>query len=115
MCIRDRANTGGDKTKEAARATEIMGLVKGGESIVDGQVAVGLAAVQAAIQGTKALDPGEALAIQNFIGFLSTEGAAIQQVAGGTLLGQLDTALAQNVGAAIIATCQAYITPVPTA
>lgn len=106
-----RAGTDGDKAKESARASEIEALVTAGEQINSGQVAAGLAAVQSAIQGAKALDPAEALAVQNFISFLAIQGAAFQSVAGGTLLGQLDSAVIANVAAAVIATCQAYVTP----
>jgi hypothetical protein len=103
-----RANAGGDKTKEAARAGEIIAIVTALQQINSGATAAGLAALQTALQ-TTALDPSESLAIQNIFSFLATQIAALQSVGSATLLGQLQTAVLNNVAAAVIATCQAYL------
>lgn len=102
-----RANTGGDKTKEAARAAELAAIVAALQMVNNGQVAPGLAALETALK-TTALDPGESLAFQSFISFVTTQAAALQSVTGGTLLGQLQTTVFNNVSTAVLATCAAY-------
>jgi hypothetical protein len=109
-----RSGTGGDKAKEAARAAELAAMVGALQQVNNGQVAVGLTALQAALV-TTAMDPGEALAFQSFMSFVATQAAALQSVAGGTLLGQLQTAVFNNVATAVLATCAAYGTVAPAA
>lgn len=103
------AGTSGDKAKQAARAAELASIVGGLQKIVDGDVPGGLASLQTALV-TTALAPAEAMAVQNFVSFAATQASALEAVAGGTLLGQLNTAVADNVAKEILSVCAKYAT-----
>lgn len=106
-----KANTGGDKTKEAARAVEGLAIVSALQKLNSGDVADGVSAFQAAVQ-TSALDPSEAIALQSVLSFGSTQLSALEAVAGNTIIGQLESAVVTNILASAAQTCQAYI-PAP--
>jgi hypothetical protein len=100
--------TGGDKTKQAARATEGLAIVAGFEKIVGGDYADGINALASAALANKALSPGESLAVQNLLN-LAGQQAGIVNLTEGTVLGQAEVALATNVLNEITTVCDAYI------
>ena len=108
-----RTGTGGDKTKEAARASELAAIATAITQINSGQPG-GVASLQAALQ-TSALDPAEALALQNLAATLATQVQAAATLGGGTILGQAQTAIFNNIQQVIIQTCAAYIPATPAA
>lgn len=102
-----RANTGGDKVKEAARAAEVAAIANALKQVNDGATTAGLAALQAALQ-TKVADPAESLALQSLISSLAPQFAALQATLGGTVLGQVQTLVFNNIIAAVLQTCAVY-------
>lgn len=106
--------TGGDKTKQAARAAAGLKLVAGFQQILNGDVAEGINALTAAVQSNVTLSPAESLAFQNLIslgGNLTSIGAA---EVGSTLLGQVDAVLVGKALAEVTRVCNAYLPPSPT-
>jgi hypothetical protein len=110
------SGTGGDATKIVARATELIAINTALTQINAGNSA-GVTALQAALN-TQALSPGEGLALSSLFATLGTQLAAIQSVAGATLLGTANTAIADAILGAATTTAQAYVTkytPAPAA
>lgn len=107
------AGTSGDKTKQAARATELLAINAALLKINAGDT-TGLAALQAAIQ-TSALSPGEALALQSLLATLGGQLALVDKVAGGTLIGTAATAYADQVLSAANSVATAYGATAPAA
>lgn len=103
-----RANTGGDKTKETARAQEIANIILAVQQINAGNVATGLSDLQSALANPSSLTPGEALALQSFLSQVSTLLAALQAPAGATILGAAQNALFQALAATVLQVCAAY-------
>lgn len=103
-----KANTGGDKVKEAARATSGLAIIAALQQINNGDVSGGVTAVQAAAS-TTALDPGESLALQSVLAEAAKVLSAQQAIAGGTILGQLEGTIVSNILSAAATTCKAYI------
>jgi hypothetical protein len=104
-----KANTGGDKTKEAARAQEGLAIIQGLTQINAGAVANGVAALQAALTNSSALDPSESIALQSILSFAAVRLTAVLAVEQSTLVGQLDAQIVANVLAEATSTCQAYL------
>lgn len=102
------AGSGGDKTKKATKATALLGIFSALLQISEGNVAVGLTGLQTALASPD-LDPGVAMALQSFISFATTQLTALQAVLGGTVQGQIDTALAVPLLTDAVKACQAYI------
>lgn len=103
------ANAHGDATKKSARASEILAISTALTQVNGGDTVAGLAALEAALN-SKALDPGEALALQHFTQFVAVQASAAAQLGGGTLLGQLDSAVLANVLSEVEVACKAYVT-----
>lgn len=104
-----KANTGGDRAKEAARATEGLAIIGALSKIVSGDVANGMVALQAAFDTATAMDPGEAVALQSFIAWSSVRLQALLSVAGSTVAGELAVSITNNVLAAATKACDAYL------
>lgn len=108
-----RAKTGGDKTKEASRATEIKSILLGMQKLNGGDVAGGLTAIQSALINITTLDPAEALAFHNFVSFASTRAALLQQIESETLAGQAISKLIDNALVEALSVCEKYIPAAP--
>lgn len=104
-----KANTGGDRTKEAARATEGLAIISALSQIVGGDVANGTMALQAAFDTATAMDPGEALALQSLVSWSSIRLSALLSVVGSTVAGELAVSITNNVLAAATKACDAYL------
>lgn len=102
------AGSGGDKTKKATKAAALAGIFSALLQISQGNVAVGLTGLQTALASPD-LDPGVAMALQSFISFATTQLTALQALLGGTVEGQIDTALAVPLLTDAVKACQAYI------
>ena len=102
------SGTGGDKTKEVAKAQEVIAVAAALTQINAGQTAGGIAALQSALK-TTVTDPADALALSQILSYLSIQGTALQATLGGTLLGQAQTAILSSVLNTVTATAQAYI------
>ena len=100
--------TGGDKTKQAARATEGLAIVGALKQIVGGDYADGINALAAAALANKSLSPGESLAVQNILN-LAGQQAGVVNLVEGTVLGQDEAAVIGNVLDEITTVCNAYI------
>lgn len=102
------AGSGGDKTKKATKATALLGIFSALLQISEGNVAVGLTGLQAALASPD-LDPGVGMALQSFLSFATTQLTALQALLGATVTGQIDAALAGTLLADAVKACQAYI------
>ncbi len=100
--------TGGDKTKQAARATEGLAIVSSLQQMASGDFADGINSLSATVLANKALSPGETLAVQNLVN-LAGQQAGVVNLAEGTVLGQAETALIGNVLTEVTTVCNAYI------
>lgn len=109
-----KAKTNGDKTKQAARAAEILTFINGFQQlVVSGDVTGGIAAIEAAAAKSTVLDPGEAIALQDALGGAAKRLSAIQTAGGGTLLGQFDTLIVTGVLAAAAKVCSGFTAVAP--
>lgn len=104
-----KANTGGDKAKEAVRATDGLAIIAAIRQLVGGDVANGVMALQAAFDGAAGMDAGEALALQSLVSWSSVRLSALLSVAGSTVAGELAVAITNNVLAAATKACDAYL------
>jgi hypothetical protein len=102
------SGTGGDATKQAARAQEVIAINTALTAIDNGN-AQGTLQLASALN-TSALSPGEGLALQSLFAILGNQLALIDNVAGGTLLGTAANAVAVSILTAANAAAQAYIT-----
>ena len=91
-----------------ARAQELIAINTALLQINAGNSA-GITALQSALN-TSALSPGEGLALSSLFATLGNQLAAIQSVAGATLLGTAGTAIADAILNAATAAAQAYVT-----
>jgi hypothetical protein len=104
---------GGDAAKEAAKAEEVLGIVGGFQQIVAGNAAVGINSVAAAVEGSKTLSPAESMAVQNLIALAGNNAALISNVVSGTIMGQAEAALVNNLLTEMTNVCQSYIAKKP--
>lgn len=103
-----RAGTSGDKTKQAARATEVIVINAALTQLNNGDVVNGLASLEAATV-TTSLDPSESAAVVSAVGFLSSKAAALQQLESGTAIGAVATQIAGQVLTEATSVAQAYV------
>jgi len=102
------AGSGGDATKKVAKAQAVLNVVQALQAVNAGNVAAGLGALAAAVQ-SKDLDPGVGLAVQQILSVASTQLTMLAQVAGSTVAGQIDSAIAGNLLADAVTACQSYL------
>jgi hypothetical protein len=108
-----KAGTGGNATKQNARAVEIEAIVNALQEVNNDQVAEGLTALQAAMQ-TSAMDPSEALAFQQVISGIAVQASAFIQTEEETIIGQVDEKILSNIASAVLETCALYPAPAST-
>ncbi|HEY1900760.1 MAG TPA: hypothetical protein VGG49_13310 [Steroidobacteraceae bacterium] len=104
-----RAGTSGDKTKQGARAQEVIVINAALTQLNNGDVTDGLASLEAATN-TTALDPSEAAALVSAVGFISSKAAALQNLESGTAIGVVATQIAGQVLTEATTVAQAYVT-----
>jgi hypothetical protein len=109
-----RAKTGGDKDKEAARATEGLAIIAALRQLASGDAANGIVALQAAFDSAVHLDPGESLALQSLVSWSSARLSTLLAVAGSSVVGQLALDITGHVLNAATKACDAYL-PKPAA
>lgn len=107
------AGSGGDKAKKATKAAALLGIFSALLQVSEGNVPAGLTGLQAALSSPD-LDPGVGMALQSFTSFAITQLTALQALLGGTVVGQIDAALAGTLLTDAVKACQAYI-PTPAA
>lgn len=107
------SGTNGDVAKQAARATELVAINAALLQIDQGN-SVGTLTLAAALN-TSALSPGEGLALQSLFAIIGNQLTLLDSVAGGTLLGSAETAIATSILNAADTTAQAYIAKAPKA
>jgi hypothetical protein len=112
-----QASTGGDTTKQLARAQELLAINNAITLIDQGNPAGTTALANALITG--ALSPGEGLALQSLLAIIGNQLALVNTLAGGTLLGGTAEAIVTSILAAGSAVAQGYVTkygaPTPAA
>jgi hypothetical protein len=80
--------TGGDKTKQAARATDLITYASAFVQIFSGSASAGVAALAAQV-GSANTDPALAAAITNLVTLLGAQAGLVAQIASGTLVGSV--------------------------
>jgi hypothetical protein len=108
-----KEDTGGDPTKEAARATEALAITNGFSQLLQGNATAGINAIAAAVQGNKALSPDQTMAIQNLILLAGNQAGLLQDAEQATILGQAAAALITNVLNEVTAVCNKFIAAAP--
>lgn len=106
---------GGDATKEAAKAKEIVAIVAGVQMILNGSAADGINSIATALEGSKSLTPAESLAVQNLVSLAGNNMALLSNVTTGTLMGEAEAAIVSSVLAEVNKVCSAYIAKAPGA
>lgn len=111
---------GGTPAAEAQRAQTVLAVNAALTEVVNGDTTAGLGALQTALAPSATTDPATAAEIQTAISFITLKLGAVQNLAGGTLLGTLNTQLFGQVVSAANSVAQAYIsaagtTPAPAA
>lgn len=102
------AGSGSDATKKAAKAQAVLNVVAALQAVNAGNVAAGLGQLTAALQ-SQTLDPGVGLAVQQLLSVASVQLTALAQIAGNTVAGQIDSAIAGNLLADAVTACKAYL------
>lgn len=101
-----KAKTGGDKSKEAARAAEGLAIITALTQLNSGDVASGMPALAGAFQNATTLDAGESLALQTFVGWASQK---LSSSVEGAIVGQIESGIVANVLTAAAKACNAYL------
>lgn len=100
---------GGDVAKEAAKAEEITSVIGGFQQIASGNAATGINSIATAVANSKSLSPAESMAVQNLISLAGNNAALLESVASGTVLGQAEMTIINNLLTEMSAVCAKYI------
>lgn len=101
------AGSNKDPVKMVARAEELI-AINGAFLKINSGDGTGLADLQAALD-TKALSPGEALALQSLLASVSNQLALLSSIAGSMLVGQANTAILDSILATGTTAAEAYM------
>ena len=99
----------GDATAQAAKAAVVIAVAAAMAQINSGDVNGGITALEAALSSSAVTDPAQATIIQTAITWLASKAAALQGLAGGTLLSSLNTDILNQVLAEATSLAQKYI------
>ncbi len=101
----------GDAAAQAAKAQVVANVAAAMAQINSGNVNDGITALEAALSSSAVTDPAQAAIIQTSITWLASKAAALQGLAGGTVLSAINTDILNQVLAEAVSLAKQYLVP----